>query len=80
MLPHIGGTSFPSVCGTFKMPRVFDKQAQELMDRPQSVSNQIRRTLRELEFLNRNFGEHGSLRRFLRDRFSKRMLCEVQDL
>lgn len=33
-----------------------------------------------MEFLNRNFGGHGFVRRFLRDRFSKGMSCEVLDL
>src|SRR3954471_22467306 len=41
----------------------------ELMDQPQPVTGELRRTLRELEFMNRHLGGHRYLRRFLRRHF-----------
>lgn len=47
------------------MPRDFDPNELELMDRPQPVSAELERDLDNLVALNRNFGSHQLLRRFL---------------
>ncbi len=47
------------------MPRDFDPNEPELMDRPQPVSAELERDLDNLVALNRNFGSHRLLRRFL---------------
>jgi ubiquinone/menaquinone biosynthesis C-methylase UbiE len=60
--------------------RVFDQQEPELMDRPQPVSNELRSTLRQLEFLNRYFGGHGLMRRFLNRWYSRGSHARVLDL
>jgi ubiquinone/menaquinone biosynthesis C-methylase UbiE len=43
----------------------------ELMDKPQPISVELRETLRELEFLNRYFGGHRFLRRFMKAHFPR---------
>jgi 2-polyprenyl-3-methyl-5-hydroxy-6-metoxy-1,4-benzoquinol methylase len=48
------------------MKRQFDPAAPELMDRPQPVSAELVRDLRNLRQLNRCFGSHRLVRRFLR--------------
>jgi len=53
----------------------------ELMDRPQPISVELRHTLRELEFLNRYFGGHRFVRRFLAERWRRRKpIYRVLDL
>ena len=47
------------------MPRDFDPNELELMDRPQPVSAELERDLDNLIALNRHFGSHRLLRRFL---------------
>ena len=47
------------------MPRDFDPNESELMDRPQPVSAELEQDLDNLVALNRNFGSHRLLRRFL---------------
>ena len=47
------------------MKRVFNPDEPELMDRPQPVSAELARDLRNLESLNRHFGSHRLVRRFL---------------
>ena len=47
------------------MPRDFDPNEPELMDRPQPVSAELERDLDNLVALNRHFGSHRLLRRFL---------------
>ena len=47
------------------MKRVFDPHEPELMDRPQPVSAELRRDLENLVSLNRYFGSHRLIRRFL---------------
>ena len=47
------------------MPRDFDPNEPELMDRPQPVSAELERDLDNLVALNRRFGSHRLLRRFL---------------
>jgi SAM-dependent methyltransferase len=47
------------------MPRDFDPNESELMDRPQPVSAELEKDLDNLVALNRQFGSHGLLRRFL---------------
>ena len=47
------------------MPRDFDPNELELMDRPQPVSAELERDLDNLVALNRHFGSHRLLRRFL---------------
>jgi SAM-dependent methyltransferase len=48
------------------MPRTFDPNEPELMDRPQPVSAELEKDLANLASLNRWFGSHRQLRRFLR--------------
>ena len=48
------------------MPREFNPDEPEMMDRPQPVSDDLDRDLVNLESLNRWFGSHRLLRRFLR--------------
>jgi SAM-dependent methyltransferase len=50
------------------------------MDRPQPVSAELERTLKELEFLNRHFGGHGLMRRFLKQWFRPGEEARVLDL
>lgn len=47
------------------MKRVFDKDDAELMDRPQPVSVDLKKDLENLASLNRHFGSHRLVRRFL---------------
>ena len=47
------------------MKRAFDKNEPELMDRPQPVSEELEKDLRNLVGLNRHFGSHRIIRRFL---------------
>ena len=47
------------------MPRDFDPTESELMDRPQPVSAELEKDLDNLVALNRHFGSHRLLRRFL---------------
>ena len=47
------------------MPREFDPNEPELMDRPQPVSAELEQDLDNLVALNRHFGSHRLLRRFL---------------
>jgi 2-polyprenyl-3-methyl-5-hydroxy-6-metoxy-1,4-benzoquinol methylase len=47
------------------MPRAFDPNEPELMDRPQPMSAELERDLENLVALNRRFGSHRLLRRFL---------------
>ncbi len=47
------------------MKRVFDPAQPELMDRPQPVTGELERDLENLVSLNRHFGSHRILRRFL---------------
>ena len=60
--------------------RAFDSHETERMDRPQPVSPELEITLRELEVLNRRFGGHRYVRRFLEKRLSPRHTCRVLDL
>jgi ubiquinone/menaquinone biosynthesis C-methylase UbiE len=48
------------------MKRRFDPAVLELMDRPQPVSRELGDDLRNLRQLNRFFGSHASVRKFLR--------------
>jgi 2-polyprenyl-3-methyl-5-hydroxy-6-metoxy-1,4-benzoquinol methylase len=48
------------------MKRKFDPAVPELMDRPQPVSKELADDLRNLRQLNRFFGSHALVRRFLR--------------
>ena len=48
------------------MPREFNPDEPEMMDRPQPVSDDLDRDLENLESLNRWFGSHRLLRHFLR--------------
>src|SRR5947207_2273030 len=48
------------------MKRRFDPAHLELMDRPQPVSGELERDLRNLRQLNRYFGSHAVVLRFLR--------------
>ena len=48
------------------MKRVFNATEPELMDRPQPVSNELGACLRNLARLNRYFGSHFLIRKFLR--------------
>ncbi len=47
-------------------PREFDPAEPELMDRPQPVSRELEVDLNNLVRINRNFGSHRLIRRFLR--------------
>ena len=47
------------------MKRVFDPQEPELMDRPQPVTPELEACLRNLVSLNRRFGSHRLVRKFL---------------
>ncbi len=60
--------------------RLFDCEETELMDRPQPASRELAATLRQLEFLNRHFGGHEYVRRFLRRNFRPGQCCRVLDL
>lgn len=62
------------------MKRVFDKDEPELMDRPQPVSAELERDLGNLEALNRNFGSHRIVRRFLSAWFERDRCYRVLDL
>jgi ubiquinone/menaquinone biosynthesis C-methylase UbiE len=48
------------------MKRSFDPAEPELMDRPQPVSRELERDLQNLCQLNRSFGSHRIIRRFMR--------------
>ncbi len=48
------------------MKREFDPAEPELMDRPQPISGELERDLRNLRQLNRYFGSYGLIRHFLR--------------
>lgn len=47
------------------MKRVFDSQEPEFLDRPQPVTPEFERELRDLEEINRRFGSHRLVRKFL---------------
>src|SRR6185295_6957492 len=47
------------------MKRVFDPQEPELMDRPQPLTPELETVVRELEAINRSFGGHRLVRKFL---------------
>src|SRR5437660_7120733 len=50
----------------FRMKRQFDPAEPELMDRPQPVSAELERDLKNLRQLNRWFGSHRIVRHFVR--------------
>jgi 2-polyprenyl-3-methyl-5-hydroxy-6-metoxy-1,4-benzoquinol methylase len=54
-----------SKCRPFSMKRQFDSGAPELMDRPQPITDELERDLANLRSLNRWFGSHRLVRRFL---------------
>ncbi len=62
--------------------RRFSPDVTELMDRPQPVSGELRRDLHNLERINRLFGGHAMVRRFLPTWFSEggQGTLEVLDL
>ena len=61
-------------------PREFDPAAPELMDRPQPVSRELETDLRNLIGINRHFGSHRLVRRFLRRWFQPGETYRVLDL
>ncbi len=62
------------------MPRQFNPDEPELMDRPQPVSAELERDLANLASLNRWFGSHRLLRHFLRRWWKKGDAPRVLDL
>jgi SAM-dependent methyltransferase len=60
--------------------RKFDPAEPELMDRPQPVSPELERDLRNLCQLNRFFGSHRLVSRFLRDRIKPGNHVRIGDL
>jgi ubiquinone/menaquinone biosynthesis C-methylase UbiE len=62
------------------MPRRFDPDDPELMDRPQPVSAELERDLENLASLNRWFGSHRLLRHFLRRWWTPGSSYRVLDL
>lgn len=62
------------------MPRAFDPNEPELMDRPQPVSAELEADLLNLVSLNRLFGGHRLLRSFLSDWLKPGRMYRVLDL
>jgi SAM-dependent methyltransferase len=62
------------------MKRVFDPQEPELMDRPQPVSAELKKDLANLVSLNRYFGSHRIVRRFLAGWLERGCSYRVLDL
>jgi 2-polyprenyl-3-methyl-5-hydroxy-6-metoxy-1,4-benzoquinol methylase len=62
------------------MKRQFDPAEPELMDLPQAVSNELEMDLQNLRQLNRFFGGHALVSRFLRDSIQPGKLLRVLDL
>jgi SAM-dependent methyltransferase len=62
------------------MKRVFDPHEPELMDRPQPVSAELRRDLENLASLNRHFGSHRLIRRFLSAWLRRGRVYRILDL
>jgi len=62
------------------MKRVFDPHSPELMDRPQPVSPALEADLRNLASLNRRFGSHRLVRRFLEQWLAPGRSYRVLDL
>lgn len=62
------------------MKRQFDPAEPELMDRPQPVTPELDQDLRNLRQLNRVFGSHALVRRFLRRWIKTGMHLRVADL
>lgn len=62
------------------MKRVFDAREPELMDRPQPVTPELRRDLENLASLNRHFGSHRLVRRFLAAWLRRGRVYRVLDL
>lgn len=62
------------------MPRLFDPTQPELMDRPQPVSEELKKDLENLISLNKRFGSHRLLRRFLSRWIKAGSVCRVLDL
>jgi SAM-dependent methyltransferase len=62
------------------MKRVFDPQQPELMDRPQPVSPELEKDLENLVSLNRYFGSHRIVRRFLSGWLERGCSYRVLDL
>ena len=62
------------------MPRLFDPNRPELMDRPQPVSEELKRDLENLVSLNARFGSHRLLRHFLRRTIKSSTSLRVLDL
>ena len=62
------------------MPRTFDPDDPELMDRPQPVSAELEADLLNLVSLNRHFGSHRLVRRFLRGWLQRDRCYRVLDL
>ena len=62
------------------MKREFDPNQPELMDRPQPLSPELARDLDNLESLNRYFGSHRLLRRFLAAWFQPGRTYRVLDV
>ena len=60
--------------------REFDPDDPELMDRPQPVTEELRRDLRNLIGLNRWFGSHRLLRRWLKPWWKNRGQLKILDL
>ena len=62
------------------MPREFDADEPEMMDRPQPISAELERDLLNLVSLNRWFGSHRQLRHFLRRWWRRGETYRVLDL
>ena len=62
------------------MPRLFDPTQPELMDRPQPVSEELKKDLENLVSLNKRFGSHRLLRYFLNRWIKPGSVCRVLDL
>lgn len=62
------------------MKRAFDKDEPELMDRPQPVTAELERDLANLVSLNRHFGSHRLVRRFLEAWLERERRYRVLDL
>ena len=62
------------------MKRVFDPQEPELMDRPQPVTPELEACLRNLVSLNRHFGSHRLVRKFLEQWLAPDRCYRVLDL
>jgi 2-polyprenyl-3-methyl-5-hydroxy-6-metoxy-1,4-benzoquinol methylase len=62
------------------MKRVFDPHEPELMDRPQPVTAELQRDLENLASLNRYFGSHRLMRRFLAAWLRRGRVYRILDL